>query len=77
MVRFYVRHGMVVDKIHAIISFKQSNWLEKKINFDTRKRNKAKNEFEKDFYKLFNNAIYSETMENVRNRLTLEFIKKR
>ena len=29
MLRFYVRHGMVLDKIHEIISFKQSNWLEK------------------------------------------------
>ena len=29
MLKFYVRHGMVVDKIHEIISFKQSKWLEK------------------------------------------------
>ena len=42
MLKFYVRHGMLVDKIHEIISFKQSNWLEKYINFNTQKRNKAK-----------------------------------
>ena len=29
MFKFYVRHGMVVDKVHEIISFKQSRWLEK------------------------------------------------
>ena len=29
MLKFYVRHGMVVDKIHEIITFKQSNWLNK------------------------------------------------
>ena len=29
MLKFYVRHGMVVEKIHEIISFKQSKWLEK------------------------------------------------
>ena len=48
MSKLYVRHGMVVEKIHEIISFKQSKWLEKYINFNTQKRNKAKNEFEKD-----------------------------
>ena len=76
MLKFYVRHGMVVDKIHEIISFKQSKWLEKYINFNTQKRNKAKNDFEKDFYKLLNNALYGKTMENVRNSLGLKFFKK-
>ena len=28
--KFYVRHGMIVDKVHEIFSFKQSKWLEKK-----------------------------------------------
>ena len=76
MLKFFIRHGMVVDKIHNIISFKQSRWLEKYINFNTQKRNKAKNDFEKDFYKLLNNAFYGKTMENVRNRLKIKFIKK-
>ena len=76
MLKFYVRHGMVVDKIHEIISFKQSNWLENYMNFNSQKRNIAKNDFEKDFYKLLNNAFYGKTMENVRNRLGLKFFKK-
>ena len=76
MLNFYIRHGMIVDKVHNIISFKQSRWLEKYINFNTQKRNQAKNDFEKDFYKLLNNAFYGKTMENVRNRLKIKFIKK-
>ena len=76
MLKFYLRHGMIVDKVHNIISFKQSRWLEKYINFNTQKRNKAVNDFEKDFYKLLNNAFYGKTMENVRNRLKIKFIKK-
>ena len=76
MLKFYVRHGMIVDKVHNIISFRKSNWLEKYIDFNTQERNDAKNEFEKDFYKLLNNAFYGETMENVRNRLEIKPIKK-
>ena len=51
MLKFYVRHGMVVEKIHEIISFKQSKWLEKIVSFNTQKRNRAENDFEKDFFK--------------------------
>ena len=76
MLKFYIRHGMIVDKVHEIISIKQSKWLEKYINFNTQKRNQAVNDFEKDFYKLSNNAFYGKTMENVRNRLKIKFIKK-
>ena len=76
MLKFYFSHGMVVGKNHEIISIKQSRWLENYISFNTQKRNKSKNDFEKDFYKLLNNAFYGKTMEKVRNRLELEFIKK-
>ena len=76
MLKFYLRHGMIVDKVHSVISFKQSRWLEKYISFNTQKRNKAVNDFEKDFYKLLNNAFYGKTMENVRNRLKIKPIKK-
>ena len=74
--KFYVRHGMIVEKIHEIISFKQSKWLECYISFNTQTRNKAKNEFEKDFFKLLNNAAFGIFLDNVRNRLDLELIKK-
>ena len=76
MLKFYVRHGMIVEKIHEIISFKQSKWLESYISFNTQKRNKAKNDFEKDFFKLLVNAAFGKFLENVRNRLDLELIKK-
>ena len=76
MLKFYVRHGMVVEKVHEIISFKQSRWLEKYISFNTQKRNKARNDFEKDCFKLLVNAAFGKFLENVRNRLGLELIKK-
>ena len=76
MLKFYVRHGMIVEKVHEIISFKQSKWLESYISFNTQKRNKAKNDFEKDFFKLLVKAAFGKFLENVRNRLNLELIKK-
>ena len=76
MLKFYVRHGMIVDEVHDIITFKQSRWLEKYIILNTKKRNQAVNDFEKDFYNLLNNAFHGKTMENVRNRLKIKFIKK-
>ena len=63
---------MTVEKIHEIISFKQSKWLEKYISFNKQKRNGAKNDFEKDFFKLLVNAAFCKFLENVRNRLRLE-----
>ena len=74
MFKFYTNLGMKVTKIHTIYRFKQSLWLEKYINHNTQKRAKAKTNFEKDLYKLMNNAFFGKTMENVRDRTNLEFI---
>ena len=74
MFKFYTQIGMKVTKIHTIYRFKQSLWLEKYINHNTQKRTKAKTNFEKDLYKLMNNAFFGKTMENVRDRTNLEYI---
>ena len=67
---------MVVEKVHEIISFKKTKWLDKHIKFNTQKRNRSKKDFEKDFFKLLVNAAFGKILENVRNRLRLELIKK-
>ena len=76
MLKFYVRHGLVDDKVHEIISFTPRKWLEKYTKFNSQKRNDSKIGFDKDFHKLLNNEFYAKTMENVRNRLRSEFIKR-
>ena len=76
MLKFNVRHGIIVEKVHEIFSFKQSNWLEQYISSNIQKQNRAKNDFEKDFFKLLVNAALGKFLENVRNCLRLELIEK-
>ena len=57
---------MKVVRIHRDLRFRQSDWLGKFVHFNTEKRMRAANEFEKDFFKLMINCVYGKTMENLR-----------
>ena len=63
---------MKLTKINRVLQFNESLWLAKYIDFNTKIRKEATNDFEKDYFKLMNNALFGKTLENLRKRINLK-----
>ena len=69
-----LNHGLILKRVHRAIQFNQEAWLRPYTEMSPKLRKKAKNEFEKDFFKLMNNFIFGKTMENVRKHIDIKLV---
>ena len=55
--QLYLKLGLKLERVHKVLAFDQRPWMASYIEKNTQLRTAATNDFEKDFYKLMNNAV--------------------
>ena len=69
-----LKHGLILKEVHNVIAFNQEAWLKLFIEMNTKLKAEAKINFEKDVFKLMNNADFVETIENVRMHRDIKLV---
>lgn len=67
-------NGLRLLKIHRVLAFDQKQFLKPYITLNTMLRQRAKSDFERDFFKKQNNCIFGKTIENKRNQIDVKLV---
>ncbi|XP_072018408.1 uncharacterized protein [Amphiura filiformis] len=70
----YEELGLIVTKVHRGVKYREKAFMKSYIDKNTSLRTKATTDFEKDQFKLMNNAVFGKTMENIRNRVDIHLV---
>ena len=63
---YTLNHRLILKKVYRIIKFNQNAWLKPYVDMNTKLSQKAKNNFEKYFFKLMNNTVFGKILQNMR-----------
>ena len=69
-----LNEGLILKKVLRVIQLNQKARLKPYIDMNTKLRKEGKNDFEKDFFKLMNSAVFRKTMGNVKKHRDIKLL---
>ena len=75
--KYYLKRGMILSKIHKVLKFNQSKWLKDFVVNNNQKRIESLSKCDNLFWKLSTNAVYGKLLESQKDRFDFNIYKSR